>query len=56
VGHDEAATVVVTRNLPDEARLALLDLDVTAEDLRGKVLRWSRKDEVWLPDDVGSGR
>ena len=35
--------MVVTDDLPDEARLALLDLDVTADDLRGKLLRWDQK-------------
>jgi hypothetical protein len=35
------AIIIVTADLPDEARLALLDLDVTAEELRGKLLRWN---------------
>ena len=48
---DGAATVVVTDDLPDEARLALLDLDVTADDLRGKLLRWDHETSTWHPDD-----
>ena len=51
VDGDASATVVVTRDLPDEARLALLDLDVTADELRGKVLRWDRATSAWRPDD-----
>jgi hypothetical protein len=47
-----AATVVVTEDLPDEARLALLDLDVTAPDLRGKYLSWSRGAAAWLPTEA----
>jgi hypothetical protein len=48
---DKAATVVVTGDLPDEARLALLDLDITADDLRGKVLRWDGSASAWRPAD-----
>jgi hypothetical protein len=44
---DAAATLVITSNLPDEARLALLDLDVTAEEVRGKILRWDSDAKVW---------
>ena len=47
---DAAATVVVTGDLPDEARLALLDLDVTADAVRGKVLRWDDSVSAWRPD------
>jgi hypothetical protein len=52
-GEGEAtAIVVVTAKLPDEARLALLDLDVTAEELRGKMLRWNSAQSAWLPDEI----
>ena len=51
VDGDVAAAVVVTDDLPDEARLALLDLDVTADELRGKLLRWDSSDSAWLPAD-----
>lgn len=33
---------------PDEARLALLDLDVTAPELHGKTLRWRPEENAWL--------
>ena len=42
-----AATLVVTSKTPDEARLAVLDLDVTAEEVRGKVLRWDDDAMAW---------
>jgi hypothetical protein len=47
-----AATVVITDKTPDEARLALLDLDVTAEALRGKILRWDETAMVWRADNA----
>ncbi|HEY1664248.1 MAG TPA: hypothetical protein VGG54_01025 [Trebonia sp.] len=43
------ATIVVTEDTPDEARLALLDLDVTASELRGKELRWDEATGAWRP-------
>ncbi len=49
--NDTAATLVITDKTPDEARLAVLDLDVTAEELRGKELRWDEKAMAWRPDD-----
>jgi hypothetical protein len=45
-----AAMLVITPETPDEARLALLDLDVTSEELRGKVLRWDKEAMAWRPD------
>jgi len=45
-GDDTAATLVITSDTPDEARLALLDLDVTAEDLCGQLLRWDSEAET----------
>jgi hypothetical protein len=47
-----AAAVVVTEDLPDEARLALLDLDVTAPDLRGQELRWDEAGGGWRPSEA----
>jgi hypothetical protein len=38
---DTAAKIVVTAGTPDEARLALLEIDVTADEIRGKPLRWA---------------
>jgi hypothetical protein len=53
IGLDDgaSATVVVTGDLPDEARLALLDLDVTADVVRGKLLRWDGSASAWRPAD-----
>jgi hypothetical protein len=48
-GDDRAAVIVVTEDLPDEARLALLDLDVTADEVRGNVLHWNTALSAWLP-------
>ena len=48
-GDDSAATLVITSDTPDEARLAVLDLDVTAEDVRGQLLRWDAEAETWRP-------
>lgn len=48
---DAAAKIVVTADIPDEARLALLDLDVTADELRGKLLRWDDSALAWRPAD-----
>jgi hypothetical protein len=49
-----AAMIVVTGDMPAEAWLALLDLDVTAEAVRGKTLRWDATASAWLPEDEGS--
>jgi hypothetical protein len=46
---NHAATVVVTEDLPDEARLALLDLDVTTDAVHGKLLRWDSSASAWRP-------
>jgi hypothetical protein len=43
-----AATIVVTDDLPDEARLALLDLDVTTAEVRGKLLFWDSGAQAWV--------
>lgn len=51
VGDDSTATIVITADTPDEARLALLDLDVTTDEVRGKLLRWDRDTSVWCPAD-----
>ena len=51
IGPDDgaAATLVVTSATPDEARLAVLNLDVTAENVRGQHLRWDSEAETWRP-------
>jgi hypothetical protein len=53
IGVDDgsAATIAITADMPDEARLALLDLDVTSDAVRGKVLRWDSSASAWRPDD-----
>ena len=51
LGKGASAIIVVTEDLPDEARLALLDLDVTAKDVRGKLLRWDPEEAVWCPTE-----
>jgi hypothetical protein len=48
---DAAAKIVVTEDTPDEARLVLLDLDVTDDAVRGKVLRWDSSASAWQPAD-----
>jgi len=55
IGVDDgsAATIAITEDTPDEARLALLDLDVTADAVRGKVLRWDGSASAWRPGDEG---
>jgi hypothetical protein len=49
---DGTATLVITDNMPDEARLALLDLDVTSKNVRGKVLRWDNESKAWRMDNT----
>ena len=53
IGVDDgsAATIAITADTPDEARLALLDLDITDDTVRGKVLRWDSSASAWRPDD-----
>jgi hypothetical protein len=46
-----SANIVVTADMPDEARLALLDLDVTADEVRGRELRWDSDTSAWRPAD-----
>jgi hypothetical protein len=45
-----AARIVITTETPDEARLALLDLDVTSDESRGKFLRWNEDAKAWRAD------
>ena len=44
-----AAAIVVTEDLSDDARLALIDLDVSGPELRGKTLRWDEATSAWRP-------
>jgi hypothetical protein len=52
VDDDSVAALVVTTDLPDDAILAIRDLDVTAPELRGKLLRWDPATGVWRPSDA----
>lgn len=45
----EKTTILFNAATSDEARLVLLDLDVT--ELRGKTLRWDAERNLWQPDD-----
>jgi hypothetical protein len=46
---DAAAAFLVTADLPDDAKLAMLEVDVTSDELRGKLLRWNDKVMAWRP-------
>ncbi|QIS22120.1 hypothetical protein [Nocardia terpenica] len=43
-----AAAILVTADLPDEARVALIDLDPTEPGLLGKVLGWDVERRQWV--------
>lgn len=50
---DEAtATIVITTGTPDDAWLALSEVDVTAPEVRGKRLRWDNDAMVWRADNA----
>jgi len=49
-GTSYAAAIIVTENMPDEALLAILELDISAETVQGKVLRWDDARMSWVPD------
>ncbi|MDE1675188.1 hypothetical protein [Nocardia gipuzkoensis] len=46
---DGCAALLVTDDLPDEARLAVLDLDLAEDSVRGKVLGWDPEQARWIP-------
>lgn len=48
---DASAKIVITVGTPDEARLAVLDLDVTADEVCGKELCWDSGASAWRPTD-----
>ena len=53
VEFDDSVTVLeLEEGLPDEAKLALLDLDMNAESIRGQRLRWNVEEQAWLPTDT----
>ncbi len=43
--------VFLAEGMSEEAWLALVDLDETADDLRGKMLRWDSSAAAWRPAD-----
>jgi hypothetical protein len=46
---DDSVTVIeFNDDLPDEAKLLLLDLDVEAEGIRGNRLTWNAAARVWI--------
>lgn len=54
---EHAATntaVVIPEPLTDDACLALIDLDLTKDRVRGKILHWSPELKMWRPSGVGS--
>jgi len=50
VAADVQTTIVIPADLSDDARLALIDLDVTADGVRGKTLVWDQGSGSWRPD------
>jgi hypothetical protein len=51
MGVAQVARLIVTPDLPDEARLAVLDLDLTAPELLSKELRWDKATGTWRPSE-----
>ncbi len=47
----ETPMVLLAEGMSEEAWLALLDLDETVDELRGKMLRWDSTASVWRPAD-----
>jgi hypothetical protein len=45
---DCITTVEINSDLPEEARLALFDLDLTAEGVRGHRMRWDPLAKAWV--------
>ncbi|MER5559720.1 hypothetical protein ABT071_14050 [Streptomyces sp. NPDC002506] len=48
-------TIEMSAELSDEARLALIDLDLNRPELWGHHLRWNEEAEAWLPVPVTPG-
>jgi hypothetical protein len=42
-------TIELPDVLTDDARLALIQLDVMADDIRGRTLRWDTNAKSWCP-------
>jgi hypothetical protein len=41
-------TLILPDPLSDEAKLAIIELDVTASGIRGKTLRWNESTGTWV--------
>jgi hypothetical protein len=42
--------IVIPEVLSDDARLALIDIDLTQDEIRGKILRWDSESKTWNPN------
>lgn len=51
---DDAAAFIVTGDLTDDAKLAMLEMDVTSDDVRGRLLRWNQASMAWRSDKTGT--
>jgi hypothetical protein len=50
---DETVIVLeLDEGLPDEARIALLDLDIDTQAVRGRRLTWNAELGAWVPTDA----
>ena len=47
----DTTMIVLPEDLTDEAREAFIDLDPTAEGIRGKILYWEQDEHAWVPGD-----
>jgi|SRR5580704_14210949 hypothetical protein len=46
---DDVTVLELEDDLPDEARLALLELDIKQQAVRGRRLTWNAAAQAWLP-------
>ena len=53
---DSVIVIELNKDLSDDARLALLDLDVEAPALRGHRLTWDKQVQAWVPADLNDGK
>ncbi len=53
VPYDVTTVFLPKGDLPEEAKLAFIDLDPTADGVRGKVLYWNAEARVWEPVKTG---
>jgi hypothetical protein len=48
---EETTTIVLPSDLSDDAREAFIDLDPTADGIRGKTLYWDQKQRAWVSNN-----